>query len=45
MSDGILGVLDPGSNMPGSRYIGKHLSILIEVLQLGQVRDRGPKIK
>jgi len=37
MSDGFLGVLDPGSNIPGSRYIGKHLSTLIDVLQLGQV--------
>jgi len=37
LMDGFLGVLDPGTNIPGSRYIGKHLSTLLEVLQLGQV--------
>jgi sphingomyelin phosphodiesterase len=36
-NDGFLGVLDPGSSIPGSRYLGKHLSTFIEVLQLGQV--------
>jgi len=35
--DGFYGVIDPSSNMPGSKYIGKHLNTLLEVLQLGQV--------
>jgi len=37
MSDGLLGVLDPGFSPPGSRSVGKHLSTMLEVLQLGQV--------
>ena len=37
MTDGLFGVIDPGMNTPGSRSIGKHLSTLLEVLQLGQV--------
>jgi len=37
MVDGFFGVIDPGMNSPGSRSIGKHLSTLLEVLQLGQV--------
>eukprot|EP00088_Acartia_fossae_P026753 TRINITY_DN2753_c0_g1_i2.p1 TRINITY_DN2753_c0_g1~~TRINITY_DN2753_c0_g1_i2.p1 ORF type:complete len:675 (+),score=82.41 TRINITY_DN2753_c0_g1_i2:37-2061(+) len=37
LADGLYSVIDPSSNHPGSRYIGKHLSTLLEVLQLGQV--------